>query len=221
MNEKLNFSAVIWDLDGTLTDTIRDLAEAANAALRIHGLPTHTTDEYRKMVGNGVRALLKMAVGEGATNETKYAIMADYARLYDEGCLNFTRPYPGVVDVITELREHGVVQLIVTNKPQVQAEKIVAALFPKDCFSVIVGQRDDIPTKPDPFGTLSALHSVGITPDRALFVGDSDVDMITACNAGTKGAGVCWGFRGRDELASAGADYLVENAAELLEIVRG
>jgi len=221
MNKKSVFSAVIWDLDGTLTDTIQDLAEAANAALRIHGLPTHATDKYRKMVGNGVRALLKMAVGEGASNEIKYAIMADYARLYDEGCLNFTRPYPGVVDVINTLRGRGVIQLVVTNKPQAQAEKIVAALFPEESFSVIVGQRDGVPTKPDPFGTLSALRGVGVTPDRTLFVGDSDVDMITAGNAGIKGAGVCWGFRGRDELAAAGADYLVENAAELLEIVCG
>ena len=181
--------AVLFDLDGTLVDTLGDLADATNEALRRRGFPEYPEEQYRQMVGNGARRLIERALGERCTPELTGQLLADFVRIYDEGCLRRTAPYPGIPEAVTALKERGLRLAVVTNKPEEQADKIVRHFFGPHVFTCVVGGRPGRAAKPDPAAALEVLAALGVPPAAALFVGDSDVDMQTAHNAGMRSAG--------------------------------
>lgn len=208
--------AVLFDLDGTLVDTLGDLADATNEALRRRGFPEYPEEQYRQMVGNGARRLIERALGERCTPELTGQLLADFVRIYDEGCLRRTAPYPGIPEAVTALKERGLRMAVVTNKPEEQAVKIVRHFFGPHVFICVVGGRPGRAAKPDPAAALEVLAALGVPPAAALFVGDSDVDMQTAHNAGMRSAGAVWGFRGEEELRRAGAGILLRKPVEIV-----
>ena len=208
--------AVLFDLDGTLVDTLGDLADATNEALRRRGFPEYPEEQYRQMVGNGARRLIERALGERCTPELTGQLLADFVRIYDEGCLRRTAPYPGIPEAVTALKERGLRLAVVTNKPEEQADKIVSHFFGPHVLTCVVGGRPGRAAKPDPAAALEVLAALGVPPAAALFVGDSDVDMQTAHNAGMRSAGAVWGFRGEEELRRAGAGILLRKPVEIV-----
>lgn len=215
---KKAWKAVVFDLDGTLADTLRDLAEAANAALALSGLSPYPVDEYRFLVGNGVRKLIERAAGINTPPFLQQHILEEFLRIYDRDCLKYVKPYEGMPNTLTSLKNEGIKLLVVTNKPDLQAHKIITELFGNDIFDGIFGNCEGRKTKPDPALTLQALASVDAEPSKSLFIGDSDVDIYTASNAGMISAGAVWGFRGEDELRNAGAVYILHKPEEILNI---
>ncbi|MDH3583643.1 MAG: HAD family hydrolase [Phycisphaerae bacterium] len=210
--------AILFDLDGTLLDTLGDIATAANAALAELGQPTHPTAAFRDMVGAGADVLMQQALG------------ADRAELVERGLAAFkshyrlhltdqTRPYDGVTDVLDHMVTRGVPGAVLTNKPQAAAERVVAALLDRFPWAAIVGQRPGVPRKPDPTAALRIAADLGVEPGRCLFVGDSHIDMHTASAAGMTGIGAAWGFRSRRELTESGAVRVVEQPRDLLELL--
>ena len=208
--------AVLFDLDGTLVDTLGDLADATNEALRRRGFPAYPEEQYRQMVGNGARRLIERALGERCTPELTGQLLADFVRIYDEGCLRRTAPYPGIPEAVTALKERGLRLAVVTNKPEEQAGKIVRHFFGPHVFTCVVGGRPARAANPDHDAQLEVLAALGVPPAAALFVGDSDVDMQTAHNAGMRSAGAVWGFRGEEELRRAGAGILLRKPVEIV-----
>ena len=198
-------SLVIFDLDGTLLDTIGDLAVACNAVLGVRGLPQHTYEEYCHFVGNGILRLVERALPEPLrTPETVAAVRADFVKYYTEHIDAHTRPYDGIPELIAELARRGVALAVASNKFQAGTEKLVGLFFPGVTFAAVLGQRPGVPLKPSP---------------AVLYVGDSGVDIETAAAAGVRSAGVTWGFRDRAELIAAGARHLVDRPGELLELL--
>ncbi len=205
--------AVLFDLDGTLVNTLSDLANATNAVLKRHGYKTHPIERYRTFVGNGARRLISDAVGVSQDTATD-CLLADFVKEYDRRCLETCQPYDGAVQTVTQMKTRGLKLGIVTNKPQRQAVRIARHFF-GDMFSCIYGGIPDRPKKPDPAAVNEAMCALGVSPSQALFIGDSDVDIYTAKNVGITAVGACWGFRGEQELRSAGADKLIYSFAQL------
>ena len=214
---KRTWEAIVFDLDGTLANTLLDLAESTNAALIKNGWQPYPAGDYRMMVGDGLRRLVERAA-DGASASMIDRIMADFLGIYDQNCLKNTRPYEGMPETLEELKAAGIPLLVITNKPDAQAQKIVANLFGAGFFDGIFGGREGRKTKPDPALTLKALDYVHAVPAGSLFVGDSNVDVRTAANAGMRSAGAMWGFRGKEELEKAGADYLLTEPRDILKI---
>lgn len=212
-------SAILFDLDGTLTDTLADLANTSNEVLSQYGYPTHPLAAYRHFVGDGARKLIERAIGADADLPTIDAVYAAFLDRYDQRCLETVRPYEGVPFLLDALHSRGIAMGIVTNKPEPQALRITAALFPSLPFIGVRGGRPDRPKKPDPTAALSLLTSCRIAPAQCWFVGDSDVDMLTAQNLGCPGIGAVWGFRGEMELRTAGATLLAQTPLEVLRLL--
>lgn len=207
---------VIFDLDGTLCDTLRDLGEAMNASLRAGGFPEHPIEAYNHMVGSGMLKLVQRALPPDAAQdpETVEAARQREMAYYAEHLLDNTCPYPGVAEAVRALKDAGLALYVVTNKPQPMAQTIADTLFP-GCFDAVMGQRPGHGVKPDPWGIGEARRLGGFAREECLFIGDSDVDVMTAHNGGLVCVGVTWGFRGRAELERAGAEIVVDTAAEL------
>ena len=213
------FSTVLFDLDGTLLDTLGDIAAAGNHTLSALGLPTHPRDAYRHMVGNGVKMLVRRMLPENQRGEAVFSLAFSlYEKTYAGQMLQHTQPYPGIPELLRRLRERGLTLGVLSNKPDNHVPGIVQHYFP-GIFSIARGLRDGEAPKPDPANLLAIMHAFGAGQKSCLYVGDSDVDVLTAKNAGLPMCGVCWGFRGRDELLGAGADYLAHNADELGNII--
>ncbi len=205
--------AILFDLDGTLVDTLMDLANAANRVLEMHGLPGHELDAYRRFVGNGAKNLMMQC--SGATDEALIErLYSDFLTVYDKSCLETVRPYDGTVELLDELIAKGYRLGVVTNKPHEQALRIVENLF-GDRFLCVFGGCDRYPRKPDPASVMLAAQQIGVAVKDCLFVGDSDVDVRTAHAAGIPCVGCSFGFRGEEELRSAGADGLINKFSEL------
>lgn len=216
----MNTRLVIFDLDGTLLDTIGDLAVACNTVLALRGLPQHSYAEYCGFVGNGIMRLVERALPEPLRTPENVALArADFVRYYTEHINTYTRPYKGIPALLAELTRRGVRLAVASNKFQAGTEKLVARFFPDIRFAAVLGQREGVPLKPDPAVAEEILALTGIARREALFVGDSGIDILTAKAAGIRSAGVAWGFRARAELEEAGADHIVERAEELLAIL--
>lgn len=208
---------MIFDLDGTLLDTIHDLAAATNRTLERHGYPTHPTKAYHYFVGNGVIKLITRALPEEARTpalieQIKNEQVADYSL----HMLDQTRPFAGIPEVLAALQARGIQLAVVTNKPDAPAQQLVRDFFPEIHFIQVLGNRKGIPVKPDPTAVNSVIEAAGAAKDEVLYFGDSDVDMLTAKNAGVKGIGVLWGYRTEDELRNAGALAILHNVEDLL-----
>lgn len=216
------YTTVLFDLDGTLIDTIADLADATEATLRecgrgnTDGTPVHSFDDYRRFVGNGCFKLVERAMGE--TTPTK--LQSAYERfmeIYSQNYCVKTAPYDGIYALLDALKERGYRLGIVTNKPQTQARRLAERLFRDYAFGCVYGGAvEGRPHKPDPQVVRLALADLHATAEETLFVGDSDVDVYTAHNAGLTAVGATWGFRGREELERAGADILIDYPTDLL-----
>lgn len=202
----------VFDLDGTLINTITDLGNACDYVLKKHGVPAQWTEaDYKRFVGNGMRKLVERAFSHQLSDEQLDAYLAEFKAYYAKTQLDNTRPYPAIPEALSALKEKGIPIAVVTNKAEEAAIAILTELFPAKPFDVIIGQRDNLPVKPAPDGVFLALQEMGFTADEALYFGDSNVDMQTAQNAGIPAVGVTWGFRSREELEQAGAAKIIDS----------
>ena len=207
---------VIFDLDGTLLNTITDLGKACNYALEKMGFATHPIQAYAYMVGNGVRNLMKKAQ-QDADEETVDTLLEHFTKYYNEHCLDTTKPYPGIPELLERLKENGVAVAVASNKYQEATDKIIKGCFPDVNFVAVEGQIEGRNRKPDPSILFSVLEKFPVPKRDVLYVGDSGVDIECAKRACVESVGVSWGFRSVGELRRANADYIVTHPAEILE----
>lgn len=211
---------VIFDLDGTLLNTIADLAAATNQALQQEGFPTHETDAYRFFVGNGINKLFERALPEQERTEKNILkIRSLFIPYYDVHNVDLSRPYPGIPELLAALQQKGIMLGVASNKYQAATQKLIAHYFPNISFVEVLGQREGIPAKPDPSIVNDILAKAGVEREEALYVGDSNVDMQTAHNAGVTAVGVAWGFRPRTELEALHPAHILEKAEDLLPLL--
>ena len=211
---------VIFDLDGTLLDTIADLAESANYALKQLDYPTHPVDAIRTFVGNGINKLLERALpAHEQTEENIMRMRSHFVPYYDIHNADLSTPYPGIVSLLEDLQAKGILIAVASNKYQKATVKLVKQYFPNIDFVEILGQREGINVKPDPSIVFDILQKANLSKENVLYVGDSGVDMQTAINAGVDAVGVTWGFRPRAELESFQPMGLIDKAEELLGFI--
>jgi phosphoglycolate phosphatase len=207
---------VIFDLDGTLLNTIADLAGSTNYALQQLGYATHEVEAYRRMVGNGVNKLFERALPEGAKSEENVSRMREqFIPHYNLHNAEGTTPYPGIPELLNELQRRGVQVAVASNKYQAATAKLVTRYFPDIRFTAVFGQREGVKVKPDPTIVFDILTLAGVTKDEVLYVGDSGVDMQTAARAGVTACGVTWGFRPKEELEAEHPDYIIDRAEDI------
>lgn len=222
MKNTPKYALAIFDMDGTILNTIDDLADSLNVILERYSMPLHTVDQVRFMVGNGIPKLIERAIPNGRNNPKFDEILKEYIAYYEEHSAIKTRPYDGIVETVKALRKSGVKIAVNTNKVEAAALDLVAKYFP-DCFDIVSGSRPGLPPKPAPDGVYEILKRAGIDGksqgQKAVFIGDSDVDLQTGINAGLDVIGVDWGFRGKAFLLEHGAteDNIVMTADELVE----
>lgn len=213
----MSYSTYIFDLDGTLLDTLGDLAAAVNFALRTHGMPEHSIDEVCCFVGNGVHKLMERAVPDGVANPKFNDALATFRQYYLEHSLDTTRPYDGISEMLVELRRRGCRTAVVSNKFDVATKELCHNFF-AESIEVAIGEHEaeGIRRKPAPDTVEEALRQLGVAKEGAVYVGDSEVDILTARNAGLPCISVLWGFRNRDFLLQYGATTFVSAPAQLL-----
>ena len=210
--------AIIFDLDGTLLNTLEDLADATNWALCKNGMPERALEEVRQFVGNGVRKLIERAVPDGEENPLFEQTFEDFKRYYVVHCQDKTCLYDGVGEMLHALKERGFLLAIVSNKLQAGVDELYERYF-KDTVAVAVGERPEIQRKPAPDMVELALQALGVTKEEAVYVGDSDVDLQTARNSGLPCASVLWGFRDKDFLLEHGATTLIASPSDLVNLL--
>lgn len=213
----MNYQLVIFDLDGTLLDTLADLAAAVNAALSQNAMPLRSIDEVRQFVGNGIRKLIERSVLQGTAPEQTEQVLADFRTYYEAHSTDLTVPYAGIPSLLEALRSAGVKTAVVSNKADSAVQKICAALLPD--MDAVFGEREGVPRKPAPDSVLTVLEKLGVPAKDAVYVGDSDVDILTARNAGMPCISVSWGFRSAGFLREHGAETIVDTAEELLVLL--
>lgn len=210
---------VIFDLDGTLLNSIGDLMTACNVALESFHYPTHDEAAYKTYVGNGIYKLVERSMPKAYRQEEQIlAVKAVFDTYYAVHCEDQTRPYEGILDLLTALQEKGIVCGVVTNKAQVYAKALVKQFFGTK-IDAVLGQREGIPTKPNPHAVLEMMDYFKVAPQDCLYVGDSNVDIETAKAASVESVGVLWGFRSKEELRTAGATYLAAEVSDLKKII--
>ena len=211
---------VAFDLDGTLVNSLEDLADSANRAFKDLGFSEHDVNEYRYFVGSGVDILFKRALPEGKNGkEMIQKARSLFEEYYNQSYCNKTRPYESVKELLEELKDHHYKIAVLSNKPDHFARHILETLFSETEFDFILGASDRLPKKPEPDGLLQCLNELRIQAEDCIYCGDSDVDILFAHNAGIQAVGAAWGFRGIDELDEAGADYVINYPTDLLTIL--
>ncbi|MBQ9973514.1 MAG: HAD-IA family hydrolase [Oscillospiraceae bacterium] len=217
----MRYTHVVFDLDGTILNSLEDLADACNWVLENHGWPTHPLDAYRYFVGNGVIRLLERATPDEAKTEPVWeqVTQAFHAR-YHAHKADKTRPYEGLPELLDDLRGRGVTIAVLTNKPHSAALPIVEQYYP-GVFHLVQGAVPEMPVKPDPALLHQVMAQIGARPEHTLFVGDSNVDIQTARNGGVDSCGVLWGFRTREELEGEGATYIAAHPKDIIALVLG
>lgn len=211
----IDFKTYIFDLDGTLLSTLNDLASSTNYALRWAGMPERTIEEVRMFVGNGVKLLMERAIPEGVNNPKFEETYAKFREHYMEHNLDTTRPYDGVPELLHELKRRGKHLAIVSNKFYAATQDLAKHFFP-DTIEVAIGERENIRKKPAPDTVLEALRQLNVSKEDAVYIGDSDVDIMTAKNCGLPCISVLWGFRDKDFLIEHGGSLFVEKPIEIL-----
>ncbi len=212
---KMRYKAAIFDLDGTLVDSLGDLADATNYVLEIFGQPRRDLQAFRKMVGEGTRTLISRAL-EPDKQYLVDKVLEKMREKYAQICLNKVRPYKGLPQIVAELSQKGVKLAVLTNKDQNTAERIVGHFF--DGFGIVTGATDSAIVKPDPSHALQIIDKFKVKPTETVFIGDSNIDMQTAKAAGIKAVGVSWGFRSTEELRQNGADTIVDEPRDIIDL---
>jgi len=216
---KKKYKAVIFDLDGTLVDTLGDIAASMNRALGLHGFPGLPEEGYRDKVGWGIERLAFLSLPEEARQkETAVRVAADAAGFYAENPLTFSRVYPGIPELINALLQKKIKTAVLSNKPDVSAQKVVSGLFPPGSFVRVQGEAAGRSRKPDPSSVWELLLDLDITPASVILTGDSEIDMETAVSSGCYALGVSWGYRSCETILKAGARRIIEKPMELLEL---
>ena len=214
----MRYQTAVFDLDGTLLDTLEDLYLATNAALESHSLPRRSRDEVRLFVGNGVEMLIRRAVPSCTDEETTLAVLADFKTTYAAICEDHTRPYDGIMEMLAALREKGIRVAVVSNKFDAAVKQLCQKYF-GDLVEVAIGERAGVRKKPAPDTVYEALKELGMTATGAVYIGDSDVDIQTARNCGMPCISVTWGPRDKDFLLQSGAKILVNTPERLLGVI--
>lgn len=217
-NEIQAVKAVIFDLDGTLLNTLEDLQDAVNHALAEYHMPLRTLEEIRSFVGNGIDKLMERAVPEGKAHPDFDAALACMKAYYAVHCKDKTCPYEGILPLLEELRKRGMKLAIVSNKTDAEV-KVLSKEYFGDYFIASIGEMAGVDKKPAPDTALKALEELGVSKEQAVYVGDSDVDVKTAQNAGLRNIAVTWGFRSRSFLEKQGAEEFIDSPMELLEFI--
>ena len=218
----MNYRAIIFDLDGTLLDSLEDLADSMNHVLARQSFPVHAVEQYRYFVGDGIAELVRRVLPETQRDAALVAqniqwMSAEYEQRWDKK----TRPYAGIVEMLGELTEIGLRMAILSNKPDAFTKIMVPALLPGWNFAPILGARPGVPVKPDPQAALEIAAQLAISPADILYLGDTATDMLTANAAGMLAVGVAWGFRTVEELQQSGAQQIIHQPAELLKLIQG
>ncbi|MCI6325569.1 MAG: HAD-IIIA family hydrolase [Clostridiales bacterium] len=210
--------AVIFDLDGTLLNTLGDLRAATNHALEVRGLPPHSMEEIRQFIGNGIRLLICRAMPEGTPEAEIDAALDDFKAYYAAHIHDRTVPYDGIPQLLTALRKRGIKVAVLSNKIDSASQQLIEYFFPGKT-DVVFGEHVGVPRKPDPTSCRMVMQQLGVQPEQVLYVGDSGTDMQTAKNAGLYAVGVTWGFRSKEVLLKYGADVLVHRPEQILQIL--
>ena len=214
----MKYDLLIFDLDGTILDTLEDLKESTNYALDFHGFPKRTLDEVRRFVGNGIGKLIERAVPAGTSEKETGRVLATFKRYYGEHCADHTKPYEKIPAFLKVVREKGCQTAVVSNKADFAVQDLCEQYFP-GMFDFVVGEREGIRRKPCPDSVNEVLKTLEKTKEQAIYVGDSDVDVETAKNAGMPVIGVSWGFRGREFLEAHGAEWIADTPEDLWKFI--
>lgn len=216
----MKYKLVVFDLDGTLVNSLEDLAIAVNYGLKNANLPLHDVEKYKTFVGNGRDKLIERAMGEMSSNPAlKEQVKASFDLYYAKHCNDNTASYPGCFEMLKRLSEQNVMTAVLSNKPDEFVDEILSKIYPNHFFTLAWGRKPEYKEKPNPESLRAMLEELGVSAEECLYIGDSDVDVFTAQNAGVDMLGVEWGFRGREELISAGAPKVVSTAAEIVEYI--
>lgn len=218
----MKYKLVVFDLDGTLVNSLVDLAVAVNKGLEKANLPTHKVESYKQFVGNGRDKLIDRAMGSSCTDrELRSIVKSTFDTYYSAHCNDNTDAYSGCAQMLSELKEMDVMTAVLSNKPDEFVSEILSKVYPSHSFTLAWGRKPEFSEKPDPQSLNAMLTALNVEKSECLYIGDSNVDVFTAQNAGVDMLGVDWGFRGRDELLSAGAKIVVSTADEITEYVNG
>ncbi len=217
------YKVCIFDLDGTLTDTVESLTYSVNATLSELGLSQITEEQCKAFVGSGARKLIERSLKAAGDPELLHVekAMEVYGRVFKENCTYHVAPYEGIVEMLATLKTLGVRLAVLSNKPHLQTKDVVATFFGAETFTCVQGQQEGIPRKPDPAAVFMIAKELNVATEECLYIGDSDVDMQTGNAAGVTTIGVTWGFRSREVLKENGAAYIVDKAQEIISIVKG
>lgn len=210
--------ACIFDLDGTLINTLHSIAYFVNTTTARYGIPPIDAEEFKTMTGDGAHTLIKRVLKKSGIENFReeIQILKEYNSSYDENPLYLCKPYEGICGLLENLKERGLVLNVLTNKPDSTAQKVVHSIFGEETFSFILGQREGLPIKPDPAGVFEIINKLGFDKKDFIYIGDTATDISTGKRAGLFTAGVLWGFRGRAELENAGADTIISSPEQLL-----
>lgn len=213
------YKIIIFDLDGTLANTLEDLADAVNYGLKKEGLPVHSVEKYKIMVGNGADMLIKRAIAPVDDESVFERVKGNFNIYYNKHSIDKTVAYDGISRMLSVLKEKNIVTAVLSNKPDQFVSNILNKIYPQHKFEYEWGKKPEYKVKPNPEALIAILDKAGFSREECLYVGDSNVDCYTAKNAGVKCCGVSWGFRGREELVACGADFIIDNPMELIDFV--
>lgn len=210
--------AVVFDLDGTLTDTIASIKISADKAVGKYGFGPFSEEQYKYFVGDGAATLIERCLNAGGDKEQKYfeGAFQEYQKVFEEYCMYKVEPYAGIRELLAALKEKGLKLTVLSNKPHARTVEVIHTIFGEDCFDVIRGQMEGVPKKPSPEGVFKILEELSLTPEDILYLGDTGTDMKTGKSAGAFTIGALWGFRQKEELIENGADAIIENPLQLL-----
>ena len=214
-----NYKCAVFDLDGTLINTITDLANTTEYIMKRHGFEAHWSEaDYKSFVGNGIKKLIERAFRHTLSEQELEDYFSEFKEYYNIHMLDNTKPYDGITEQLKILRDNGIKMCVITNKAEPAAIGLIEQLFGKGLFDIIIGQRDGLALKPAPDGVFAALEALSVKQEEAIYFGDSNVDMQTAKNASLTAVGVTWGFRSKAELEKEGANIIIDSPARISEL---